>query len=170
MAFLSSWFSPSGKGRRAAAELDAARALLSFMVLTFRQRKTSSSGTGCCTSIKWPCSVSYFSPAGKGRRVAAELDAARALLSFMVLTCRQRKTSSSGTGYCMSIAQFHDYHLQAKEDEQQRNWMLHEDEPLILRNMEKLCLTLKNANEEIRCAGSWRRGGGGRAGHACKEH
>ena len=38
----------------------------------------------------------------------------------------------------------------AKEDEQQRNWMLHEDELLILRNMEKLCHTLKNANEEIR--------------------
>jgi hypothetical protein len=91
--------------------------------------------------------------------------------SFMVLTCRQRKTSSSGTGCCTSIAQFHASHLQAKEDEQQRNWMLHEDEPLILRNMEKLCLTLKNANEEIRCTsvygvGGWegRSEGAGQAG------
>jgi hypothetical protein len=106
-----------------------------FMLLTFRQRKTSSSGTGCCTSIaqfhgshlqakedeqNWMlhehCSVSWFSPSGKGRRAAAELDAARALLSFMVLTFRQRKTSSCGTGCCTSIAQFQASHLQAKED------------------------------------------------------
>ncbi len=118
------------------------RALLSFMFLIFRQRKTSSSGTGCCTSIaqfhashlqakedeqqrNWMlhehCSVSCVSPAGKGRRAAAELDAARALLSFMLLTCRQRKTSSSGTRCCTSMAQFHGSHLQAKEDEQQWN-------------------------------------------------
>jgi hypothetical protein len=42
-------------------------------------------------------------------------------------------------------------YLQAKEDEQQRNWMLYEDEAAILRNLEKLSLTLKNANEDIRC-------------------
>ena len=66
---------------------------------------------------------------------------------------------------------FHGSHLQSKEDEQQRNWMLHEDEPLILRNMEKLCLTLKNANEEIRYAGSRGvEGGGGGAGLAGKEN
>ncbi len=41
-------------------------------------------------------------------------------------------------------------YLQAKEDEQQRNWMLYEDEAAILRNLEKLSLTLKNANEDIR--------------------
>jgi hypothetical protein len=116
------------------------------MFLTFRQRKTSSSGTGCCTSILYDgiaqfhgshlqakkdeqqrnwiphehCSVSCFSLSGKGRRAAAELDAARALLSFMLLTCRQRKTNSNVTGCCTNIAQFHGSQLQAKEDEQNR--------------------------------------------------
>jgi hypothetical protein len=69
------------------------------------------------------CSVSCFSPAGKGRRAAAEMEAVRALLNFMLLTCRQRKTSSSGTGCYTNIAQFHGSHLQAKEDEQA--WMLY---------------------------------------------
>ena len=36
-----------------------------------------------------------------------------------------------------------------KEDDQQRNWMLHEDEDCILQNLTRLCSTLQNANREI---------------------
>jgi hypothetical protein len=94
------------------------------MLLTFRQRKTSSRVTGCCTSIAQFHGSHLQAKEDEQNRM---LDEHRmALLSFMLLTFRQRKTSSSRTGCCKSIAQFHASHLQAKEDEQQGNWTLHE--------------------------------------------
>ena len=36
-----------------------------------------------------------------------------------------------------------------KEDDQQRNWMLHEDEDSILKNLHRLCSTLQNASRDI---------------------
>lgn len=37
----------------------------------------------------------------------------------------------------------------AKEDDQQRNWMLHEDEELILNQLSRICSTLQNASQEV---------------------
>ena len=36
-----------------------------------------------------------------------------------------------------------------KEDDQQRNWMLYEDEDNILRNLHSLCSTLQNASQDV---------------------
>ena len=56
------------------------------------------------------------------------------------------------------IESSHDYtdllHLfneltKTKEDDQQRNWMLHEDEDIILQNLTRLCSTLQNASRDI---------------------
>ena len=36
-----------------------------------------------------------------------------------------------------------------KEDDQQRNWMLYEDEKIILTHLSKLCSTLQNASKDV---------------------
>jgi len=36
-----------------------------------------------------------------------------------------------------------------KEDDQQRNWMLYEDEAIIVKNLRSVCLTLHNASKDI---------------------
>jgi len=36
-----------------------------------------------------------------------------------------------------------------KEDDQQRNWMLYEDETIIMRNLNRVCQTLQNASQDI---------------------
>ena len=50
--------------------------------------------------------------------------------------------------YAYLIGLFDDL-TKMKEDDEQRNWMLYEDEEVILGNLNKLCTTLQNASREV---------------------
>eukprot|EP00090_Calanus_glacialis_P001892 TRINITY_DN11412_c0_g1_i1.p1 TRINITY_DN11412_c0_g1~~TRINITY_DN11412_c0_g1_i1.p1 ORF type:complete len:663 (-),score=127.20 TRINITY_DN11412_c0_g1_i1:157-2145(-) len=47
------------------------------------------------------------------------------------------------------LANLFDELTKMKEDDQQRNWMLYEDEAIIMKNLSRVCQTLQNASQDI---------------------
>lgn len=58
------------------------------------------------------------------------------------------KDIQSSHDYTDLVSMF-DELTKAKEDDQQRNWMLHEDEEIILSQLGQLCSTLQNASRDV---------------------